>query len=439
MIPRYDRPEVSNFWTDKNKFENYLKVELAVLKALEGDKIPHGIAAKIKEKALINPARIDEIEKVTKHDVIAFCTSITENLPAEIGKFFHFGVTSSDIIDSALTLQIKESLEKILPQFSELLKSLYKRSLEMKSVATIGRSHGMFAEPLSFGQKLLGFYSEFSRHYKELEDFSKNDLTIQISGAVGNYTILTPAVEEKVAGELGVKVEPLSTQVIPRDRIAKLININGLIGAAIERFCVEIRHLHRSDVAELHEGFSKGQKGSSTMPHKKNPISAENLSGIARVLRSHITIAHENIVLWHERDISHSSAERMYLPDNLTLLSYALNRLKSTVDNLVFDNEKIEAKVANEFTYLSSYYLHHLIEHSHQTREELYELVQAAAFAGHKTGRPEDFYNALISQLKDKGISTTLPSPTLEEIKSIYLKHVDSIFARVESAYPIPT
>jgi len=437
MIPRYDRSEISELWADKNKFENYLKVELAVLKALEGDKIPHGIAAAVKEKAIINPERIDEIEKVTKHDVIAFCTSITENLPADIGKFFHFGVTSSDIIDSALTLQIKDSLKVILPLYKKLLKSIHKRAIDMKSVATIGRSHGMYAEPFSFGQKLLGFYCEFSRHYQELENFYKNDLTIQISGAVGNYTILTPEVEEKVAVELGVKVEPLSTQVIPRDRIAKLININALIAAAIERICVEIRHLHRSDVAELHEGFSKGQKGSSTMPHKKNPISGENLTGIARVLRSHMTMAHENIVLWHERDISHSSAERMYLPDNLTLMYYAINRLTDTVDNLVFHNEKIEEKVENEFTYLSSYYLHHFIEHSDLTRESLYELVQKASFEGHKTGKAEDFYNALVLSAKEQGIETTLPSPSISEIKAIYLKHVDEIFSRVEKAYPL--
>ena len=308
----------------------------------------------------------------------------------------------------------------------------------MKEVITIGRSHGMYAEPMSFGQKLLGHYNEFARRYAELKDFYLHELTVQFSGAVGNYTILSPENEKKAAETLGLLVEPVSTQVIPRDRIAKLININGLIGAAIERICVEIRHLHRSDVGELHEGFKKGQKGSSTMPHKKNPISGENLTGMARMLRSHTTIASENIVLWHERDISHSSAERFMLPDNFGILYYSITRLKDTIRDLVFHNEKIEARVMEGHTYLSSYYLHHLIEKTDIKREDLYYFVQEAAFAGSEASSAEVFHETLVQTMKDKGHEIDLPKPTFAEIKKIYTKHVDSVFSRSFEQYPTP-
>jgi len=431
MISRYDKTEISSLWQDHAKFEMYLEVELAILKALEGDKIPVGTADKIKEKALINVDRVNEIEAITRHDVIAFCTSITENLEPEIGKFFHFGVTSSDIIDSALTLQIKKSMEVVMPQLEKLLETLKARAIEMKDVPTLGRSHGMFAEPMSFGQKLLGHYCEFKRRFEEMKDFYENDLTIQYSGAVGNYAILTPEIEKKAADHLGLKVEPVSTQVIPRDRIAKLVNIHGLIAAAIERFSVEIRHLHRSDVGELSEGFAKGQKGSSTMPHKKNPISGENLTGMARMLRSHMQIATDNIVLWHERDISHSSAERFFLPDNFGILFYALGRLTSTVENLVFHKEEIERKVKDNSTYLSSYYLHHLIETTNFKREDLYMIVQEAAFSGQEANTAETFHETLKELLAKKDVKLELERPTFDQIKKIYLKHSEAVFARI--------
>ena len=355
---------------------------------------------------------------------------------SSIGKYFHYGVTSSDVIDTSLTLQIKQSLEVVLPAYEKLLKALKNRAEEMKDVATLGRSHGMFAEPMSFGQKLLGHYCEFARRYQDLKDFYENELTAQYSGAVGNYTILTPETEKKAAEYLGLQVEELSTQVIPRDRIAKLVSIIGLFGSALERFSVEIRHLHRSDVNELHEGFAKGQKGSSTMPHKKNPISAENLTGMARVLRSHVMMAQENVVLWHERDISHSSTERMYLPDNFGVLLYSLERLSSTVDNLVFHQENIEGKVKENFSYLSSFYLHKLIEQTDLTREDLYAVVQAAAFEATEAKNPEVFYEAIMKTMDEKSLKVDLPRPTFEEIKSIYLKAVDHVFERCFSKYP---
>lgn len=438
MIPRYEKKVISELWSEEAKFKTYLEVELAILTALEGTIVPKGTAEKIRSKAVINPERIAEIEQVTRHDIIAFCSSITENLDAETGKFFHFGVTSSDIIDSSLTLQIKRSLDAIEPQFKKLLHALHNRAQEMKTVATMGRSHGMMAEPLSFGQKLLGHYNELSRRYIDFVRFQNEELTIQFSGAVGNYTILTPEQEKKAADHLGLKVEPLSTQVIPRDRIAKLVLINSLTASAIERLAVEIRHLHRTEVDELHEGFAQGQKGSSTMPHKKNPIAGENLTGMARFLRSHLSMALENIVLWHERDISHSSTERLYLPDHLGILFYTLERMTKTVEQLEFHNEVIESRVKDNFAYLSSYYLHHLIEKTSMPREDLYMLVQSAAFSGQEKKDAKVFHQALSDLLKEKNHKLELPIPSFEEIKNIFLKQTDAIFKRSLKEYPLP-
>lgn len=430
MIPRYEAKEISSIWTDHNKFATYLQVELAICKALEGTKIPEGTAQKIKEKAVINPERIKEIEDVVHHDIIAFCTSITENLDSSIGKFFHFGVTSSDIIDTATTLQIKSSLGPILGKLKELNETLLNKAQETKNIMTMGRSHGMYAEPLSFAQKFLGFYAESKRRLEDLQNFYDNELTGMLSGAVGNYTLLNPDIESKTLSELGLKTETLSTQVIPRDRIAKLISINGLMASFIERVAVEIRHLHRSEVSELHEGFAKNQKGSSTMPHKKNPISGENLTGIARVLRSHVSIALENCILWHERDISHSSAERLMLPDNLGLMYYALNRLNKTLQNLVLHEETIEQRVTTNFNYLSSYFLHFLIEHTDYKRDDLYQIVQEASF---KAKTKDEFYEHLQNIVKDKGIECPkLPAVGTEDLKKIYMNYVDELVERCQ-------
>ena len=433
MISRYEAKSISPIWNDTNKYHTFLKIELELLFALEEKQmIPKGIADTISKSVKIDPARIDQIELVTRHDVIAFCTSITEQLPADIGKYFHYGVTSSDVIDSALTLQIKDSLDVTMKSFDLFLEALKARALETKMLMTLGRSHGMYAEPMSFGQKLLGHYAEFKRRRLDLEEFYKNELTIQLSGAVGNYTILTPDIEESVAHKLGVKVEDVSTQIIPRDRIAKLISITSLLANAIERLAVEIRHLHHSDVREVAEGFRPGQKGSSTMPHKKNPISSENLTGLARFLRSHLTMALENSILWHERDISHSSAERLYLPDHFGILVYALDRFTATLNLLEIDSAVIEGKVLNHTHYLSSYYLHFLIAHCEAiTREELYTIIQAASFDPEAKSSPVKYREFIQNTLLKQKINLKLPEVSVAGLKDIYLKSVDHIFNRI--------
>ena len=445
MIPRYCENAIATIWSDRKRFEYYLEIELALLKALEENKsfpIPQGTADRIRKQAVINPNRIEEIEVETRHDMIAFCTSISEQFPPEVGRFFHFGVTSSDIIDTALSLQLKASLQVILPVFKELLQTLYKRAEEMKDVMAMGRSHGMEAEPISFGHKLLGHYCEFARRYRELAQFASHELTAQFSGAVGNYTILTPAIEATAAAILKLPVEPVSTQIIPRDRIAKLVSLGALTAGAIERLAVEIRHLHHSDVGELHEGTGTGQKGSSTMPHKKNPISGENLTGISRILRSHLSVALENIVLWHERDISHSSAERLYLPDHLGLLCYALKRLNNTVTNLVFHKDRMEAKVQQTGNYLSSHYLHQLLKTTQLSREEIYPMIQQAAFKAQNATCHENsnqvFHRELNFFLKKANIPHYFDPPGLEWIKKTYLGDTHELFARTQKNWPLP-
>lgn len=380
MINRYDVKDISELWTDESRFRYYLKVELAHLRTLEETgMVPKGTAAKM-ESARIDPKRIEEIEKVTNHDVIAFCTSVTEQYPAEDGRFFHFGITSSDVIDTAHSLLMKDSMAVIEKDLKALEAALKVKADETSDLLCIGRSHGIYAEAMVFGQKFLSFQAELKRRITDWAHVT-GELSGQLSGAVGNYTVVTPEQEAATLSKLGLKVEPVSSQVIPRDHYALTIEIGALIGSLLERMATEFRLLQHSDVDEVREGFAKGQKGSSTMPHKKNPISSENIAGMARMLRSHVIPALENCALWHERDISHSSVERMLLPDHFGLLSYSLRRMKNVVENLVIDREKIEAKVSSNEKIYSSYVLHHLIRmNPDKKREELYELVQKAFF-----------------------------------------------------------
>lgn len=381
MISRYDVKDISSLWTDEEKFNYYLQVEIAHLETLEEDGlVPKGTAAKIKS-AKVNPVRISEIEKTTNHDVIAFCTSITEQFPAEDGRFFHFGITSSDVIDTAHSLLIRDSMKVVLKDMEELKRVLRQKALETSDLLCIGRSHGISAEAMIFGQKFLSFEAELCRRMIDW-NHCKDSLTGQLSGAVGNYTVVTPEQEARTLSRLGLEVEKVSTQVLPRDHYALMVSVGAIIGSLLERMATEFRLLQHSDIDEVREGFSKGQKGSSTMPHKKNPISSENITGMSRLLRSHVIPVMENCALWHERDISHSSVERMLLPDHFGLLSYSVRRMKNVVENLVIDREKIEKKVEENEKIYSSYVLHKLIiANPSVQRESLYETVQAAFFA----------------------------------------------------------
>ncbi len=427
MIPRYEIPEISSIWAEDAKFSYFLKVEMALLKALEEAKVFPPIGKHF-QNAKINLDRIHEIEAKVHHDVIAFCTSITEQVGSE-GKFFHYGCTSSDIIDTALSLQLRDSLKIEIKALKELRDALWFRALGTKNLYTLGRSHGMIAEPMSFGFKFLSYVAEFSRRLIDLEKFEM-DLTGQMSGAVGNYTILTPEIEEKVMKELGLKVEPLSTQVIPRDRLATLASIQAGIADAFERLAIEIRHLHRSDVGEVVEGFKPGQKGSSTMPHKKNPIASENISGLARVIRSHVQIAHENTLLWHERDISHSSSERMWVPDSFGLTVYALRRATRMINELHVNEDKITARTQEQFATASSYILHKLIPSYEGTREDLYAHIQSASF---ESKNREEFIKAL----KNKGLK--IDELKLDSNEGMYREQTEAVFKRIEKTYNLKT
>lgn len=428
MINRYEVKDISRLWTEEAKFQYFLKVELAHLETLEEFQIaPAGSVAKLKS-AKVDPTRIAEIEKTTAHDVIAFCSSITEQFPTEVGRFFHFGVTSSDIIDTAHALLIKDSMKVVEADLIKLKTSLKTRAEETKDLLCIGRSHGIHAEAMIFGQKFLSFYAEASRRLMEWQD-EINKLTGQMSGAVGNYTVITPEMEEKTISRLGLKIEAVSTQVIPRDHYAKIILTGSLIASLLERMSTEFRLLQHSDLDEVKEGFAKGQKGSSTMPHKKNPISSENIAGLSRILRSHALPALENTVLWHERDISHSSAERLMLPDHFGLLSYTLRRMSNVVDNLVVDRERIESKTRDNEKIYSSYVLHELITMNPSvTREKIYEVVQSGFF---KSQTKEELIHNLMDEAKVHGLKHSLEKwIDFEVLKKHYLSQFQKVLKR---------
>lgn len=433
MIPRYEQPEIVRIWSDGHRFRTFLEVELAVLGALEeAGKAPAGTAERIRGRAVIDPDRILEIERETRHDVVAFCAAVSERLDPKDARFLHFGVTSSDVIDTALALQVRESLGHVEAALDALLSSLLARAREFRDTACMGRSHGMAAEPMSFGVKLLGHYAEFSRRRRDLADWRARELTAQFSGAVGNHAVLDPETEARAARALGLAVEPCSTQVVPRDRLAGLVGVHALLACAVERLAVEVRHLARSEVGEAREAFAKGQKGSSTMPHKRNPVACENLTGMARVLRSHHAVACENTVLWHERDISHSGPERLYLPDNLGLVLYSLRRLGGVVEGLVVDAGAMEARALAPGPHLSSLLLHRLIGATDLSRDELYGIVQKAAFGGGDLGK------GVAKALRSRGVEARVPDLGPGDVRAAYLGSAGAVFERTLAAHPPP-
>jgi adenylosuccinate lyase len=427
MIERYSRKELKAIWEDYNKYSIWLDIELAAAEAMERLKIiPRGVVKKVKSKAKINVKRILDIEDKVKHDVIAFLTSISEKAGKE-ARYLHKGMTSSDVLDTCFNLQLKQSGEILLNDIDQLLKSIKKQSIKHKFTLCIGRSHGIHAEPITFGLKMLTFYQEFIRNKKRLQESVKEISTCAISGAVGTFANIDPKVESYVAKKLKLSVEPISTQVIPRDRHAQFFSTLGIIASSIERFAVEIRHLQRTEVLEVEEFFGKKQKGSSAMPHKKNPILSENLTGLARLIRSCVVPALENVALWHERDISHSAVERNIGPDATIALDFALYRLNNVVKNLsVYPKNMMKNLNITNGIFFSQRVLLELTTVGF-SREEAYKIVQKNAMKSWSDKSP--FYENIIN---DKKITNKIPVNKIKKLFnfSYHTKRINIIFKR---------
>jgi adenylosuccinate lyase len=427
MIDRYSRKEIKKIWEDHNKYSIWLDIELAAAEAMEKLKIiPKGVVRKVKSKAKINVKRILQIENKVKHDVIAFLTSITEKAGIE-ARYLHKGMTSSDVLDTCFNLQLKQSGEILLKDINQLLLSIKKQAIKHKYTLCIGRSHGIHAEPITFGLKMLTFYQEFIRNKKRLEDSIVEISTCAISGAVGTFANIDPKVESYVAKKLKLNVEPISTQVIPRDRHAQFFSTLGIIASSIERFAIEIRHLQRTEVLEVEEFFGKKQKGSSAMPHKKNPILSENLTGLARLIRSCVVPALENVALWHERDISHSAVERNIGPDSTIALDFALNRLSNVVKNLNIypKNMQKNLNITNGI-FFSQRVLIELTTVGF-SREESYKIVQKNAMEAWNDN--SSFFDKIIS---DKKITNKISVNKIRKLfdYEYHTKKINIIFNR---------
>ena len=427
MIERYSREEIKKIWQDKNKYTIWLNIELAAAEAMEKFKIiPRGVVKKVKNKAKINVKRILQIEDKVKHDVIAFLTSITEKAGKD-SKYLHKGMTSSDVLDTCFNLQLKQSGEILLKDINLLLQSIKKQAIKHKYTLCIGRSHGIHAEPITFGLKMLTFYQEFIRNRKRLKNSIDEISTCAISGAVGTFANIDPRVEKHVAKKLKLNIEPISTQIIPRDRHAQFFSTLGIIASSIERFAIEIRHLQRTEVLEVEEFFGKKQKGSSAMPHKKNPILSENLTGLARLIRASVVPALENIALWHERDISHSAVERNIGPDSTIALDFALNRLSNVVKNLSVYPKKMRQNLNITNGIFFSQRLLLELTSAGFTREVSYKIVQKNAMQAWKEN--SSFYNKIIS---DKKITNKIPVNKIKKLFdfSYHTKKINIIFNR---------
>ena len=427
MIERYSRKELKEIWSDYNRYTIWLEIEIAAAEAMEKLKIiPRGVSKAVKKKGKINVKRILQIEEKVKHDIIAFLTSITERV-GPLGKYLHKGMTSSDVLDTCFNLQLKQSGEILLKDLNVLISTLKKQAIKNKFTICVGRSHGIHAEPVTFGLKMLSFYQEFLRNKKRLEAAIDEISTCAISGAVGTFANIDPRVEKYVAKKLGLSVEPISTQVIPRDRHAFYFSALGIIASSIERLSTEIRHLQRTEVSEVEEFFGKSQKGSSAMPHKKNPILSENLTGLSRLIRSSVIPSLENVALWHERDISHSAVERNIGPDANTALDFALVRLNSVVKNLNVYPKKMRKNLdITKGLFFSQRVLLELTNNG-LSREQAYSIVQKNAIKA--WNNQATFLEVL---LKDKSVSKKIPVNKLKQLFnfSYHTKKINIIFNR---------
>ena len=428
MIKRYSRKELTDIWSEENKYKIWLDVEIAAAQAMEKlGQIPKGVSSTVRKRARINVKRIHQIESKVKHDVIAFLTSVTEKAGIK-ARYLHQGMTSSDILDTSFNIQLVQSGKIILKDIDQILKILKKQARKYKFTPCMGRSHGIHAEPITFGLKLASFYEEFKRNKKRLVQAIDEISTCAISGAVGTFANINPNVEKHVAKKLNLKIEPISTQIIPRDRHAFYFSVLGIIAGSIERVAIEIRHLQRTEIYELQEYFSKNQKGSSAMPHKKNPILSENLTGLARMVRSAVVPALENIALWHERDISHSSVERNIGPDANITIDFALVRLANTLDNMIVYPNKMLKNLNLTKGLIFSQELMLELTKSGLSREKSYKIVQNFA----KKCFAEDI-DLISIVMKDKFIMSKISPKKLRSIFSYskHFKNVNLIFRRV--------
>ena len=428
MVPRYSRPEMTAIWAAENKFRIWFEIEAHASDAQAAlGVIPKEAAKAIWERGKFQIERIDEIEKETKHDVIAFLTNLAENIGDE-ARFVHQGMTSSDVLDTCFSIQLAQASDILLADINLVLESLKKRAYEFKYTPSVGRSHGIHAEPTTLGLKLAGHYAEFARNRERLLQARAEISTCAISGAVGTFASIDPAVEKYVAEKLKLSPEPVSTQVIPRDRHAMFFSVLGVIASSVERLAVEIRHLQRTEVGEAEEFFSAGQKGSSAMPHKRNPVLTENLTGLARMVRSAVIPAMENVVLWHERDISHSSVERMIGPDTTVTLNFALNRLAGVVENLVVSPESLDKNLNQLGGLIFSQRVLLALTQAGLSREVSYDIVQRNALKVWEEGA--DF---LMELKHDPQVMDYMKEDELVKLFDIgyHTKNVDIIFERV--------
>jgi adenylosuccinate lyase len=428
MIERYTNPEMGAIWNDPNRYRTWLDVEIAVCEAWAGlGKIPAASLKTIKDKAGFDPERIEAIEKVVKHDIIAFLTSVNEKVGPD-GRFIHMGLTSYDIVDTALSLMIRQSLLQVRKRLLELKKILRREAVKHKMTVCMGRTHGIHAEPVTFGFKILVWYEEIKRHIVRIDRAVDVISVGRISGSVGTYIHLNPRVEVMALKKLGLKPAPVSTQVLQRDRHAEVIGTLALVATSLEKFTLEIRHLQKSEVLELEEPFTKGQKGSSSMPHKKNPVRCERVAGLARLVRANVQVALENIPLWHERDISHSSAERIIIPDSFILTDYLLTETIDIIGHWVVHKDRMRSNIdfSRGLTFSQSVLL--ALTRKGLTREDAYALVQRNSL---KAWNENGDFKALAAA--DPDIAKVLKPAELQACFSIdpYLEKIDYIFKRV--------
>jgi adenylosuccinate lyase len=430
MIPRYSRPQMTSIWASETRFRIWFEIEAHALDAMaELGVVPKEAARAVWERGAFEVERIDAIEAEVKHDVIAFLTNVAEHVGPE-ARFLHQGMTSSDVLDTCLAVQLARAADLLLEDIDALLAVLKRRALEHKLTPTIGRSHGIHAEPVTFGLKLAFAFAEFARNRARLAAAREEIATCAISGAVGTFANIDPRVEAYVAEKMGLKVEPISTQVIPRDRHAMFFATLGVIASSIERLATEVRHLQRTEVLEAEEYFSAGQKGSSAMPHKRNPVLTENLTGLARMVRGYVTPALENVALWHERDISHSSVERYIGPDACVTLDFALVRLTGVMDKLLVYPERMQKNLDRMGGLVHSQRVLLALTQAGASREDAYRLVQRSAMRVWES----DGALSLLELLKaDPEVTALVAGETLEESFDLgyHLKHVDTIFERV--------